>query len=169
MNIRKLNEEFYEEFQREVLLTEEDASANYSLKVRLKSSSQQGIHINLPLIKEKANYLQSNYGIAQPPKDCDAIIVDLDSRTIYLIEMKKTTASSTSQDIKKQLEAGLCWWKHLAFCMDNTIDFEIKKLAVYVQQKRSGQRKKRSEDIASELQQGFHKMFGPSISLEYLE
>jgi|GEM_PF-5598371 len=169
MNIRKLNEEFYEEFQREITLIEQNVNADYSLKIRLKPTSEQGIYINLPLIKEKANYLQSNYGIAQPPKDCDAIIVDLDSRTIYLIEMKKSTSSSTSQDIKKQLEAGLCWWKHLAFCMNNTFEFEIKKLAVYVQENRSRQRKKRSRDIAAESQQGFHKMIGSSISLQYLD
>ncbi|MDA1919821.1 hypothetical protein [Bacillus cereus group sp. BcHK140] len=169
MEIQKLNSDFYQIFQREIVLVEEDSNVNYQLKVRLKSTSKRGIYIDLPKFKSAAKYLQSNTAIANPPKDCDAIIIDLDSKIIYLIEMKRTSGAATNKHINQQLSAGSCWWKHMSFCMDNSITYTEKRIAVMVEERRSRVRMKKGEDLQLVAEYGFYKRIGNFLSLEYID
>lgn len=165
MNLNKLNPECYEEFEREIILTEKDNNVSYQLKVRLKASSKQGVHIKLPLIKNNSNYLQKDYTVANPPKDCDAIIIDKDSNTVYLIEMKRSSNAATNEHINEQLIAGLKWLDHICFCTDMKKDFEVIKIAVMVESRRSRSRTQQ-EGIVSGYD--FYRKLGSSLALEFI-
>lgn len=169
MNINKLNIDCYTEFERDTLLQEKDANVDYTLKVRLKATSVKGIVLKLPDIKEKSNYLEKDFQKVSPPKDCDAIVIDLDAKVVYLIEMKKTSSASTNQEIAEQLNAGEKWWNHLAFCMGNSFDFHLKKIAVMVEERRSRDRRKKGEELSYLEEHGFYKKLGNSLSLEFID
>ncbi|MEE1132548.1 MAG: hypothetical protein UHX00_13085, partial [Caryophanon sp.] len=147
MNVNKLNADCYTVFERDTLLQEKDANVDYTLKVRLKSTSVRGVVLNLPKIKKKSNYLEQDFQKISPRKDCDAIIIDLDAKEVYLIELKRTSQASTNQEIAEQLNAGEHWWHHLAFCMGNDVHFRLKKIAVMVEERRSRDRRKRGEEL----------------------
>lgn len=168
MDVLKLQEDFIEKFQREITLKEKDAGVDYELKVRLKPNANEGIYIDLPSIKEFANYLQKDRSKATPPKDCDGIIIDIENSIVYLIEMKRTSRASTNAEISAQLTAGHKWWEHLSFCLNNATDFEVKKVAVMVEERRGRSRRKKDSIHEDGVDLEFYKMFGKSISLEFV-
>lgn len=57
----------------------------------------------------------SNY-IKAPPSDCDYILLSLNKKKIYFIELKDTDIKKTK--VKKQIVAGHNWLNHLLFCAD---------------------------------------------------
>ncbi len=166
MIIEKLDGRYYTEFEHEIVLTEQDANVDYMLKVRLKPQSLKGIYIDLPKIKTEAGYLQKNQRIATPPKDCDAIIVDVDSKTVYLIEMKKTSSASTNTEISAQLDAGHIWWNHIYFCTGASGHYRIVKIAMMVEERRSRNRRKKEPALNQTEELPFLKGFGNSLRLE---
>ncbi|OBR68451.1 hypothetical protein A7K91_21465 [Paenibacillus oryzae] len=167
MNLNKLNPECYEEFEHETVLTEEDNNVRYQLKVRLKVSSKQGIYINLPLLKKLSKYLQADYKIANPPKDCDAIIIDKDSNIAYLIEMKRSSNASTNERINEQLSAGMKWLEHICFCTDTISgDYRIIKVAVMIESSRRS--RSRGQQEGTVIGYDFYRKTGNSLALEFI-
>ena len=168
MNILKLHPEFIEEFSRTITLKEEEGKDPYELKIQLKQNCQKGIHIDLPKIKAAANYLERNHNIVHLPKDCDAIILDPTNKLLYLIEMKSTTETATDEEVLQQLNAGLSWWNHISFCMDNEIHFEVIKIAAYVNNSVSRSRRVSREKGLSSAPSSPHfiKKLGKSIKLD---
>lgn len=165
MNLNKLNPDCYEEFEREIILIEEDSNVKYQLTVKLKASSKKGIFIKLPKIKELSAYLQQNHQIAHPPKDCDAIIIDQDRQTAYLIEMKRSSKASSNERIHEQLTAGEKWLQHICFCTDMDNNFTVIKIAVMVENRRSKSRVKQEGLVKG---YNFYKILGKFLSLEFL-
>lgn len=162
MQLTKIPEPLITKFSKSKDIFEADCTPSYSVKIRLKTNSHNGIFINLPMIKAQANYLNPNWEKVHPPKDCDGIIIDLDSKIIYIIELKKSKKSSTSEEIQEQLEAGENWLNHIAFCISLDISiFKIIKVVAVVLGNRS---RKREYPIGDK---GYYRVNGDCINCEY--
>ena len=97
--------------EKKLKLKEEQPSANYEIEVS-KSSNIEMVVINLSTLKKEAKYLKN------PPQDCDYIIVNYQQKIVYLIELKKSSSSSSAFEINKQLKAGFEWLKHIFFIIN---------------------------------------------------
>lgn len=149
-----------EKFTREKELEENECYPPYKVKVRLRRGSREGIFIDIPLIKNDANYLNKS---VNPPKDCDALIIDLDAKIVYLIELKRSKSSATPIAICEQLNAGEAWWQHISFCINiDIIEFKLYKIAVIVSGKVSRSREYPISDL------GYYRVNGKNLNLDYI-
>lgn len=149
-----------EKFTREKELEENECHPPYKVKVRLKRGSRHGIFIDIPSIKKDANYLNKS---ANPPKDCDALIIDIDAKIVYLIELKRSKSSATPSAICEQLDAGESWWQHISFCVNiDFTEYKLYKIAVIV----SGNISRIREYPMSDF--GYYRVNGRNLNLDYV-
>lgn len=150
-----------EKFEREYEIIEESCTPPYKVKIRLQAQSINGVFIDVPKMKSQAHYLSKQYF----PKDCDAIVVDLDVKKVYLIELKNSTNTSPSWEIAEQLKAGGKWWDHIAFCTDIPEDerYEVVKVAMIANPMKSSRRRIEKNEY------GFYKIAGSSLKFDFLK
>lgn len=137
-------------------LKEEQPDVNYEIEVS-KSSNTEMIVIDLSILKKEAKYLKN------PPQDCDYIIINYEQKIVYLIELKKSSSSSSPFKINQQLEAGHEWMKHIFFIIgcEEKDDFKIFKLCL---------RTNRRQDMRNYCVPNEYKVYnfnGNSLSLVY--
>lgn len=137
-------------------LKEEQSDISYEIEVS-KSSNIEMVVIDLSILKKEAKYLKN------PPQDCDYIIVNYEQKIIYLIEMKKSSTSSSASKINEQLEAGLKWLKHIFFIINygKENDFRVFKICL----KTSSRTNIRDYYVPNE--HGVYNFNGKSLSLVY--
>lgn len=93
-----------------VEIKEEENGGQYSCHVSLLNKSEY-----IVVLPEKMKELTTYINTGQRPKDCDAIIIDETRSIAYFLELKSLSATSTQEDVKKQLDAGEKWFDHLLF------------------------------------------------------
>ncbi|MGH0927840.1 hypothetical protein [Bacillus pacificus] len=162
MELNKIPQPSIEEFRKQKEIFETECTPPYSVKVRLKSASNNGIFIDIPQIKKLASYLNQDWDNVHPPKDCDGAIVDADSKTIYLIELKRSKNAATPKSIEEQLDAGMHWLRHIAFCVNMDLEgYQIVKVVAIVNGNRSRTREYKIGD------RGYYRVNGNSIMCDY--
>lgn len=88
-----------------------DFTKNYFVDCRI-SKYNKLIVFRPDEVKKKAQYIKMN-----PPKDCDYIVVDLEKEIIFIIELKKSSDTSTPAEVRLQLLAGKKWFEHILFVL----------------------------------------------------
>ena len=137
-------------------LKEEQSDVNYEIEVS-KSSNIEMVVINLSTLKKEAKYLKN------PPQDCDYIIVNYEQKIVYLIELKKSSSSSSAFEINKQLKAGFEWLKHIFFVInyDKENDFKVFKICLKTSSRTN------VRDFYEPNKHGVYNFNGRSLSLVY--
>ena len=140
-------------------LKEEQSDINYEIEVS-KSSNMEMIVIDLSILKKEAKYLKN------PPQDCDYIIVNYEQKIVYLIELKKSSASSSASKINEQLEAGLKWLKHIFFIINcseegKEDDYKVFKLCLRTT------RRQNMREYNEPNKYGVYNFNGNSLSITY--
>lgn len=142
--------------EKKLKLKEEQPSANYEIEVS-KSSNIEMVVINLSTLKKEAKYLKN------PPQDCDYIIVNYQQKIVYLIELKKSSSSSSAFEINKQLKAGFEWLKHIFFIINygEESDFKVFKICLKTSSRTN------IRDYYEPNEHGVYNFNGKSLSLVY--
>ena len=137
-------------------LKEEQSDVNYEIEVS-KSSNIEIIVIDLSIFKKEAKYLKN------PPQDCDYIIVNDEEKIVYLIELKKSSGSSSASKINEQLEAGLKWLKHIFFIINCREEAAYKVFKICLRTNR----RQNMRDYNEPNEYGVYNFNGSSLSITY--
>lgn len=99
----------YEEEKRQFELIE----TKYDYKITCTQVNKEKlIIIKSDKIKEYSKFIKCN-----PPKDCDYILVNEERRTIFFLELKHGSQSSSAKEVREQLRSGKKWFEHLTFIL----------------------------------------------------
>lgn len=104
-----INEVFYQENNKNFLLIEEE----FDYKVKCTQVNNE----KLIIIKPAKIKLYSKFIACNPPKDCDYILVNEQRKTIFFIELKNSTGTSQTKEVREQLISGKKWFDHLSFIL----------------------------------------------------
>lgn len=109
----KINKIFIREIfsvQKSTCKLKETEQYNYEVDIKWAKGKEMLI-IKPEEIKSRSTYIQTR---AQP-KDCDYILIDIEDKNIFFIELKLSPSTSTALQVSKQLKAGELWLKHIFY------------------------------------------------------
>lgn len=98
-NIKNTQDVYSVEKAGRIPLKEEEQGEVYSIEFKYRTQADAIIVLVPSKIKEAISFLK------QLPKDCDYIIVDVERKKIFCIELKKST-NNKRQDILSQVKGG---------------------------------------------------------------
>lgn len=91
----------------------------YEINVRWAKGKEMVV-IKPGEIKRHSTYINLRF----LPKDCDYVLIDIEDKNIFFIELKQSSGTSTASKVAEQLKGGVAWIEHLFFIMGIKDEYE---------------------------------------------
>lgn len=130
----------------------------YEIKVRWAKDKEM-IVIKPGEIKRHSTYINERFF----PKDCDFVLIDIEDKNIFFIELKQSSGTSTAAKVAEQLKGGEAWIEHLFFIMGIKDEFEdFSKFYIHSACKSRARIKR---NYLENKKNGVYKINGPLLNL----
>lgn len=139
-----------------ILNEENDPEKSYEISCTQKKNGSIFL-IHPEKMKKMTAYIKEN-----PPKDCDYIIVDCNSKKVFFLELKRSSDTCSARETALQLNSGLQWLLHLFFILD--IEFNKEDYEQYLINIRALARQDRKSSMRPD-RHGVYNMNGKNIDL----
>lgn len=137
-------------------ILKEESNSEKSYEISCVQKKDGNIFLIRPEnMKSMTNYIKKN-----PPKDCDYIIIDCQSKKIFFIELKRSSQTCTALDTAIQLKSGIQWLYHLFFILN--IKFDEEEFEQYLINLRALARQDRKQSIRPDIH-GVFNLNGKNI------